>query len=80
MGRARSDGCDLYYEEIGEGTPILLIHPAGATASTRRGRDRGREGTDRSGSTGLAIRVDQEATGVVASRAAAARSARFSCS
>lgn len=25
---------DLYYEEIGEGVPILLIHPAGATAST----------------------------------------------
>ena len=29
-----SDGCDLYYEEVGEGVPILLIHPAGATAST----------------------------------------------
>jgi pimeloyl-ACP methyl ester carboxylesterase len=27
-------GCDLYYEEMGEGVPILLIHPAGATAST----------------------------------------------
>lgn len=25
---------DLYYEEIGDGVPILLIHPAGATAST----------------------------------------------
>ena len=25
---------DLYYEEQGEGVPILLIHPAGATAST----------------------------------------------
>jgi pimeloyl-ACP methyl ester carboxylesterase len=25
---------DLYYYEIGEGMPILLIHPAGATAST----------------------------------------------
>jgi pimeloyl-ACP methyl ester carboxylesterase len=24
----------LYYEEIGEGVPILLVHPAGATAST----------------------------------------------
>ena len=24
----------LYYEEKGEGVPILLIHPAGATAST----------------------------------------------
>jgi pimeloyl-ACP methyl ester carboxylesterase len=30
----RSDGCDLYYEDSGEGVPILLIHPAGATAST----------------------------------------------
>lgn len=27
-------GCDLYYEEAGEGVPILLIHPSGATAST----------------------------------------------
>jgi pimeloyl-ACP methyl ester carboxylesterase len=30
----RSDGCDLYYEVVGEGVPILLIHPSGATAST----------------------------------------------
>jgi pimeloyl-ACP methyl ester carboxylesterase len=29
-----SDGCDLYYEEMGEGVPILLVPPAGATAST----------------------------------------------
>jgi pimeloyl-ACP methyl ester carboxylesterase len=29
-----SEGCDLYSEEAGEGAPILLIHPAGATAST----------------------------------------------
>ena len=34
MGSVRSDGCDLYYEEMGEGVPILLIHPSGATAST----------------------------------------------
>ncbi len=34
MGSVRADGCDLYYEEVGEGVPILLIHPAGATAST----------------------------------------------
>jgi pimeloyl-ACP methyl ester carboxylesterase len=33
-GSVRSDGCDLYYEELGEGVPVLLIHPAGATAST----------------------------------------------
>jgi pimeloyl-ACP methyl ester carboxylesterase len=30
----RVDGCDLYHEVVGEGVPILLIHPAGATAST----------------------------------------------
>jgi pimeloyl-ACP methyl ester carboxylesterase len=34
MGFVRSDGCDLHYEESGRGVPILLIHPAGATAST----------------------------------------------
>jgi len=34
MGSVRSGGCDLYYEQVGEGVPILLIHPAGATAST----------------------------------------------
>ena len=34
MGSANSEGCDLYYEEVGEGVPILLVHPAGATAST----------------------------------------------
>jgi esterase len=33
-GSVRSDGCDLYYEELGEGVPIMLVHPAGATAST----------------------------------------------
>jgi pimeloyl-ACP methyl ester carboxylesterase len=34
MGSVRSDGCNLYYEELGEGVPILLIHPSGSTAST----------------------------------------------
>jgi pimeloyl-ACP methyl ester carboxylesterase len=34
MGSVRSGGCDLYYEEAGEGVPILLIPPAGATTST----------------------------------------------
>jgi pimeloyl-ACP methyl ester carboxylesterase/predicted ester cyclase len=34
VGCVRSDGCELYYEEAGEGSPILLIHPAGATATT----------------------------------------------
>ena len=33
-GSVGSDGFDLYYEQVGEGVPILLIHPAGATAST----------------------------------------------
>jgi 3-oxoadipate enol-lactonase len=33
-GSVSSDGCDLYYEEAGAGIPILLIHPAGSTAST----------------------------------------------
>lgn len=31
---AQVPGGDLYYEEFGDGFPILLIHPAGATAST----------------------------------------------
>ena len=30
----KSDRCDLYHEVVGEGVPILLIHPSGATAST----------------------------------------------
>jgi len=34
VGFVRSDGCDLYYEDVGESEPILLIHPSGATAST----------------------------------------------
>jgi len=34
MGSVRSDGYDLYYEEVGDGVPILLIHPSGSTAST----------------------------------------------
>ena len=29
-----SDDRDLYYEEKGSGAPVVLIHPAGATAST----------------------------------------------
>jgi pimeloyl-ACP methyl ester carboxylesterase len=33
-GVVRAEGCDLYYEVSGAGVPILLIHPAGATAST----------------------------------------------
>lgn len=31
---ATAERCDLYFEESGEGLPILLIHPSGATAST----------------------------------------------
>src|SRR5437867_3528415 len=34
MSFVTSDGCDLYYEEVGEGVPILLVPPAGATVST----------------------------------------------
>lgn len=34
IGSVTSIGCDLYYEVQGEGVPILLIPPAGATAST----------------------------------------------
>ena len=34
MSFVSSNGCSLYYEDVGEGVPILLIHPAGATAST----------------------------------------------
>jgi pimeloyl-ACP methyl ester carboxylesterase len=34
MGFVTSGGCNLYYEESGSGAPILLIHPAGSTAST----------------------------------------------
>src|SRR5262245_38342755 len=33
-GTVTSRGCDLYFEAVGAGTPILLVHPAGATAST----------------------------------------------
>ncbi|HEX6679950.1 MAG TPA: alpha/beta hydrolase [Gaiellaceae bacterium] len=33
-GSLSFDGCDLYYEVAGEGIPILLIPPSGATAST----------------------------------------------
>jgi pimeloyl-ACP methyl ester carboxylesterase len=33
-GSVGSEGCDLYYEEVGEGIPILLIPPSGSTAST----------------------------------------------
>ena len=34
MGSVTSDRCDLYHEEVGDGVPILLIHPSGSTAST----------------------------------------------
>jgi pimeloyl-ACP methyl ester carboxylesterase len=33
-GFVRADGCDLYYERRGQGVPVLLIPPAGTTAST----------------------------------------------
>src|SRR5215469_8879681 len=34
MGFIKARGCSFYYEENGEGPPILLIPPSGATAST----------------------------------------------
>ncbi len=34
MSLINAPGSDLYYEEKGEGVPILLIHGGGATAST----------------------------------------------
>jgi pimeloyl-ACP methyl ester carboxylesterase len=34
IGFATSKACDLYYETMGAGVPILLIPPAGSTAST----------------------------------------------
>jgi pimeloyl-ACP methyl ester carboxylesterase len=34
MDHTRPDGGELYHEEVGEGVPILLIPPSGATAST----------------------------------------------
>jgi pimeloyl-ACP methyl ester carboxylesterase len=34
MGVINARGCNIYYEEKGEGLPIVLIHPAGSTAST----------------------------------------------
>jgi pimeloyl-ACP methyl ester carboxylesterase len=34
MSIASTDGGELYYEEKGDGVPIVLIHPAGATSST----------------------------------------------
>lgn len=34
LASVRSGECDLYYEDVGDGVPIFLIHPAGATAST----------------------------------------------
>ena len=34
MGFVKARGSKFYYEEQGDGPPILLIHPAGSTAST----------------------------------------------
>jgi pimeloyl-ACP methyl ester carboxylesterase len=34
MSSVRSNGWRLYYEEMGQGVPILLVPPAGSTAST----------------------------------------------
>jgi len=37
VGALRAGGCDLYHAVVGEGVPILLIYPAGATVSTWAG-------------------------------------------
>src|SRR5215471_18195876 len=34
MGFIKARGCSFYYEEQGDGPPILLIPPSGSTAST----------------------------------------------
>jgi pimeloyl-ACP methyl ester carboxylesterase len=34
MDTQTSGACDLFHEEVGEGAPILLIHPSGSTGST----------------------------------------------
>ena len=34
MGFIKANGSSFYYEEQGDGPPILLIPPAGSTAST----------------------------------------------
>jgi pimeloyl-ACP methyl ester carboxylesterase len=34
MTLTKAQTCDIYHEEKGDGIPILLIHPSGATAST----------------------------------------------
>ena len=34
VGSVSSVGHDMYHEQVGEGVPILLIHPSGSTAST----------------------------------------------
>ena len=34
MGYIEARGCNFYYEEQGDGSPVLLIPPAGSTAST----------------------------------------------
>jgi hypothetical protein len=46
MGFIKVRGIDFYYEEKGEGLPILLIPPSGSTASTWGGlfRRSGRRG------------------------------------
>src|SRR5689334_3836515 len=34
MNTVTRRACDLYYEEVGAGMPILLIHPSGSTTAT----------------------------------------------
>ena len=37
LGRIRAPGCELIYDELGTGEPLVLVHGTGAQASTWRG-------------------------------------------
>ena len=45
LGAVRSAGCPLL-RGVGEGVPILMIHPAGSTASTWGAATEGSPGSD----------------------------------
>ena len=46
MDAETSGGSDLYHEEVGDGAPILLIHPSGSTRLDLGLRGRGSPGLD----------------------------------
>jgi pimeloyl-ACP methyl ester carboxylesterase len=37
LGRIRVPGCELIYDDLGTGEPLVLVHGTGAQASTWRG-------------------------------------------